>query len=79
MRNNVRMRKEDLIWHEEDESIVMEDPDGWKLICIMNHFKGTFWYEIKAPNDYYLNAFYDNAFDAVDALNKARKNYIYAI
>lgn len=45
----------------------------------MNHFKGTFWYEIKAPNDYYLNAFYDNAFDAVDALNKARKNYIYSI
>jgi hypothetical protein len=52
------MRKEDLVWHEEDESVVMEDPDGWKLIFIMNHFKGTFWYEIKAPIDYNLIAFY---------------------
>ena len=79
MRNNVRMRKEDLVWHEEDESIVMEDPDGWKLIFIMNHAKNSFWYEIQAPNGYYLKAYFDNPYDAIDELNKARKNYIYAI
>ena len=74
------MRKEDLVWHEEDESIVMEDPDGWRLIFIMNHArKNTFWYEIQAPNGYYLKTYFDNPYDAIDALNKARKNYIYAI
>jgi hypothetical protein len=73
------MRKEDLVWHEEDESVVMEDPDGWKLIFVMNHFKNKFWYEIQAPNNYYLNMFFDSPFEAIDALNKARKEYIYKI
>ena len=74
------MRKEDLNFHKEDESIVMEDPDGWRLIFIMNHTrKNTFWYEIQAPNGYYLKTYFDNPYDAIDALNKARKNYIYAI
>ena len=73
------MRKEDLNLHEEDESIVMEDPDGWRLIFIMNHVKNAFWYEIQAPNGYYLKAYFDNPYDAIDELNKARKNYIYSI
>ena len=73
------MRKEDLNLHEEDESIVMEDPDGWRLIFIMNHVKNAFWYEIQAPNGYYLKAYFDNPYDAIDELNKARKNYIYVI
>ena len=31
---NNHMKKEDVVWHEEDESIVMEDTDGWKgLFC----------------------------------------------
>lgn len=73
------MRKEDLNLHEEDESIVMEDPDGWRLIFIMNHAKKAFWYEIQAPNGYYLKTYFDNPYDAIDELNKARKNYIYSI
>ena len=45
----------------------------------MNHVKNAFWYEIQAPNGYYLKAYFDNPYDAIDELNKARKNYIYAI
>jgi hypothetical protein len=45
----------------------------------MNHFKNKFWYEIQAPNNYYLNMFFDSPFEAIDALNKARKEYIYKI
>lgn len=41
-----KMKKEYVVWHEDDEYVVMED-EGWKLICVINHFKGRFHYEKK--------------------------------
>lgn len=69
------MKKEDVVWHEADESIVMEDCDGWKLICVMNHFKGTFWYEIKTPDDYYLDYMNDDIYETIDRINQEKKTY----
>ena len=54
----------------------MEDADGWKIICVMNHFKGRFHYEIKAPDDYYLDYMSDNIYEAIDKLNQEKKLYI---
>ncbi len=70
------MRKEDVVWHEEDESIVMEDTDGWKLICVMNHFKGDYWYEIKTPDDYYLNYVFYDIYNAIDKINEEKRCYV---
>ena len=69
------MRKEDVVWHEEDESIVMEDADGWKLICIMNHFKGRFHYEIKTPDNYYLDYVNDDIYETIERINQEKRTY----
>ena len=68
------MKKEDVVWHEEDEYLVMKDSDGWQLICIMNHFKNKFWYEIKTPNNHYLKYTFENIYEAIDKLNKEKQN-----
>jgi len=69
------MREEDVIWHEEDESVVMEDADGWKLICVMNHFTGRFYYEIKTPDNYYLDYASHDIYETIGRLNREKKIY----
>ena len=65
------MKKEDVFWHEEDEYTVMED-EGWKLICVMNHYKGRFHYEVKTPDNYYLNYMNTDICETIDFLNKMK-------
>lgn len=69
------MKKEDVIWHEENESVVMEDEDGWKLICIINHFKGRFHYEIKTPDNYYLDYMSNDIYETIEKLNQEKRTY----
>lgn len=65
------MKKEYVVWHEDDEYVVMED-EGWKLICVMNHFKGRFHYEVKTPDDYYLDYMNTDIYETIDFLNKMK-------
>ena len=69
------MKKEDVVWHEEDESTVMEDADGWKLICDMKHFKGRFHYEIKTPDNNYLDYTSNDIYEAIERLNQEKRTY----
>lgn len=70
------MNKIDVVWHEEDEYEVMKDPDGWAIVCLMNHFKYKFWYEIKTPDKYYLDFMTKDIYEAIDKLNDEKKHYI---
>jgi len=65
------MKKEDVFWHEEDEYVVMED-EGWKLICVMNHYKGRFHYEVQTPDGYYLDYTNTDICETIDFLNKMK-------
>lgn len=65
------MKKEYVVWHEDDEYVVMED-EGWKLICVMNHFRGRFHYEVKTPDDYYLDYMNTDIYETIDFLNKMK-------
>lgn len=65
------MKKEYVVWHEDDEYVVMED-EGWKLICVMNHFKGRFHYEVKTPDNYYLDYMNTDIYETIDFLNKMK-------
>lgn len=69
------MRKEDLVWHEEDEYMVMQDPDGWDLICIVNHFKGNLCYDIGTPDGYTFGLYETDPYKAIDFLNEKKKTY----
>ncbi len=69
------MKKEDVVWHEEDESTVMEDADGWKLICVMNHFKGKFHHEIKTPDNYYINYMSNDIYETIERINQEKRTY----
>lgn len=71
------MDKMDLLWHEEDESIIMKDPDGQALVCYINHFKnGRVSYDIKTPDNYYLGLYEDDIYKTIDKLNETKKTYI---
>ena len=69
------MKKEDVVWHEEDESVVLQDDDGWAIILMANHFRYKFWYEIKTPDNYYLDFMTKNIYEAIDKLNEEKENY----
>lgn len=66
------MKKEDVVWHEEDEYIVMSE-NGWKLLLVANHFKYNFWYEIQNPDGYYLDFITENIYEAIDKINQEQK------
>ena len=70
------MRKEDLVWYEDDEHIVMKDPDGWSLICIINHFKSELSYDVETPDGYTFGLYEPNPYKAIDFLNEKKKTYI---
>ena len=71
------MRKEDVIWHEEDESVVMVDPDDWALVCYINHIKGgRVSYDIKTPDNYYLGLYENDIYKTIDRLNEEKKTRI---
>ena len=65
------MKKEYVVWHEDDEYVVMED-EGWKLICVMNHFRGRFHYEVKTPDNRYLDYMNTDIYETIDFLNKMK-------
>ena len=69
------MKKEDVVWHEDDEYEVMRDSDGWALIVEINHFKNRMFYDIKTPNDYYLGICEPDIYKAIDILNERKKTY----
>lgn len=66
------MHKENLIWHDHDTFTVLSDIDDWQLVFVMNHYRNEFWYELKHPDGHYLNTFYNNAADAIKALNQIK-------
>ena len=70
------MKKEDVVWHEEDEYEVMKDPDGWALVVEINHFKGWMRYDVKTPDNHYLGIFEKDIYKAIDTLNEEKKKYI---
>ena len=53
----------------------MEDADGWKLICVMNHFKGRFHYEIKTPDNYYLDYMSNDIYETIERINQEKRTY----
>lgn len=67
------MKKEDVVWHEEDEYEVMKDPDGWTLVVEVNHFKGWMRYDVRTPDNYYLGIFEKDIYKAIDILNEEKK------
>jgi len=68
------MDKTDVVWHEEDEYVVMEE-DGWKIILVANYFKNKFRYEIEIPGGYLLPFSTPNIYEAIEKkLNEEKKN-----
>lgn len=63
------MNKEDVVWFENVETVVMED-QGWKLILMSNHFKYKFWYEIQTPEKSYLDFTTTDIYEAIDKINE---------
>lgn len=70
------MKKEDVVWYEDEEYPVMEDSDGWKIILIANHFKYKFAYDIETPDGYTLGLYETDIYKAIDRLNEEKKTYM---
>ncbi len=68
------MKKEDVIWHEEDEYIVMTE-NGWKLILVANHFKYKFWYTVEDPDGYIYEVYEKDIYKAIDKLNQLQSDF----
>ena len=43
----------------------MKDPDGWALICCLNHFKGKFSYDVMAPDKTSYGLYEPDIFKAI--------------
>ena len=70
-----KITKEDVVWHEEDETIVLEDKEGWKILLVANHFRYKFWYDIEFPDGATLGLFEKDIYKAIDKLDEIRENY----
>lgn len=68
-----KMNRTDVLLHQDDEYVVMEDPDGWKLMLMADHFNYKFWYEIKGPDGYYYSDYATTYIEyAIDDLNRLK-------
>ena len=69
------MKRESVLFHNEDEYVVMEE-DGYCLIVEIDHFKQKFWYTVKFPDETYANFFTFDIYEAIDMLNYYKENGI---
>jgi len=60
--------KEDVLWHEEDEYVVMKDSDNWKIVLVANHFKYKFWYDVETPEGNTLGLIEEDIYEAINKL-----------
>ncbi len=63
------MNKEDVVWLTNIEQKLLEDK-GWQLIFVSDHFNNHFRYEIKDPDDYYIDFTTTNIYEAIDKINQ---------
>jgi len=68
------MNKTDVLFHEEDEYVVMTE-DEWKILLIANHFKCKFWYDIEDPEGYTYNLFETDIYAAINKLHQLKENH----
>ena len=68
------MNKTDVLFHEEDEYIVMTE-DEWKLLLVANHFKHKFWYDIEDPEGWTYNLVETDIYTAIDKLHQLKENH----
>lgn len=62
------LNKEDVIWYTEEEYVALSYK-RWDILLYANHYRTSFWYEIRSPKGYYEGKMYSTIFEAIDALN----------
>ena len=68
------MRKEDVVFHEDDEYVVMEE-DGWKILLCVNHFKCMFGYDVENPDGGSYGLYTWDIYEAIEKLNELKREY----
>jgi len=74
------MNRNDVLFHQDDEYVVMRDPDGWELLLMADHFNYKFWYEIRDLQGYYYSeygtTYIENAIEDLNMLKLGKKPII---